>query len=329
VRITDNSNVSFGSVTRIVIFWDYVNNPGVSVTDNTPTTGELYTNTYPEFGSPASQTFRIRYEAYSGNSCVSVKTQDITLLATPTLEFNPVPEICSDAPAFQVTQASILNGMPGTFVFSGPGISPTGMFDPQAAGAGSHTIRYTYTGTNGCSNYKEQVIVVNPKPPVNAGPDKVVLEGGQVTLTPAVNASFPVTYLWTPSTGVADPTVLMAVVSPPFDMTYTLTVTSDKGCVSSDVVFVKVLKAPLIPNIFSPNGDGIHDKWDIAFLESYPGCTVDIYNRYGQLVYHSVGYSKPWDGTVNGKPVPVGTYYYIVDPKNGRQKYSGYVDVIR
>jgi len=112
-------------------------------------------------------------------------------------------------------------------------------------------------------------------------------------------------------------------------MTYTLTVTSDQGCKKSDNVFVKVLKAPLIPNIFSPNGDGIHDRWEIAFLESYPGCTVDIYNRYGQLVFHSVGYSKPWDGTVNGKPVPLGTYYYVVNPKNGRQQYSGYVDVIR
>jgi len=138
-----------------------------------------------------------------------------------------------------------------------------------------------------------------------------------------------VTYLWTPSTGLNNPTIASPVSSPPFDITYTLTVTTDNGCSKSDQVFVKVLKAPLIPNIFSPNGDGVHDKWVIAFLETYPGCTVDIYNRYGQVIYHSVGYSQPWDGTINGKPVPVGTYYYIVNPKNGRQQYSGYVDVIR
>ena len=84
--------------------------------------------------------------------------------------------------------------------------------------------------------------------------------------------------------------------------------TTDNGCVKSDDVFIKVLKAPAIPNIFSPNGDGIHDTWVIQYLESYPGATVDIFNRYGQLIYHSEGYANPWDGTINGKPVPVGTY---------------------
>ena len=250
------------------------------------------------------------------------------MLATPTLQFNPVTPVCSNQPAFQITQAQILNGIPGSGVFSGTGVSPTGLFDP-ATGAGRYLIRYTYTGTNGCSNYKEQTVEVYPTPGVNAGPDKVVLEGGVVTLTPALNAGIPVTYLWTPPTGLNNPAIPYAVASPPYDITYTLTVTSDQGCSASDMVFVKVLKAPIIPNIFSPNGDGIHDRWEISYLESYPGCTVEIYNRYGQLIYHSVGYSKPWDGTINGKHAPIGTYYYIVDPKNGRKKVAGYVDIIR
>jgi gliding motility-associated-like protein len=108
-----------------------------------------------------------------------------------------------------------------------------------------------------------------------------------------------------------------------------LKVTSDKGCSATDQVFIKVLKMPTIPNIFSPNGDGVHDTWKIDYLDTYPGSTVDIFNRYGQKVFHSDGYTTPWDGTVNGKPVPVGTYYYIVNPKNGRSQISGYVDVIR
>jgi gliding motility-associated-like protein len=150
-----------------------------------------------------------------------------------------------------------------------------------------------------------------------------------VTLTPALPAGIQVTYLWTPSAGLSNPNISSPVASPADDITYTLLVTSDKGCSASDKVFVKVLKSVEIPNIFSPNGDGIHDRWEINYLESYPGCTIDVYNRYGQLIYHSVGYKNPWDGKVNGKDAPVGTYYYIVDPKNGRAKRSGYVDIIR
>ena len=170
---------------------------------------------------------------------------------------------------------------------------------------------------------------VYPTPGVNAGPDKTVLEGGTVTLSPALNANFPVTYLWTPSSGLNDPSLAFPIASPTQDMTYTLTVTSDKGCKGSDQVSVKLLKSPVIPNIFSPNGDGVHDRWEINFLESYPGCTVEIFNRYGQLIFRSVGYNKPWDGMISGKQAPMGTYYYIVDPKNGRSKMSGYVDIIR
>ena len=94
-------------------------------------------------------------------------------------------------------------------------------------------------------------------------------------------------------------------------------------------MFVKVLRTPVIPNVFTPNGDGINDKWVIAYLESYPGCTVEIYSRYGQIVYRSVGYDKPWDGSYKGKESPAGTYYYIVDPKNGRKRMAGFVDLVR
>lgn len=327
VSILDISSVQ-GNMTKLEIYWDYQNDPTNKTTILNPTLGNTYTHTYPEFGTPASKVYRIRYVAYTGSNCVKFATKDITLLATPDIQFNAMSDVCSNVPAFQITQASVLNNPPGG-VFSGTGVSGTGLFTPTAAGAGPHVIRYTYTDANGCTNYKEQTIVVNQTPGANAGPDKVVLQGGQVALTPAQNASMPVTYLWTPPTGLNNPTSAFPIASPNDDITYTLTVTSDKGCSASDEVFVKVLKAPAIPNIFSPNGDGVHDKWVISYLESYPGCTVDIYNRYGQLIYHSVGYTNPWDGTVNGKPVPVGTYYYIVNPKNGRSQMSGYVDVIR
>ncbi len=329
VSLTDGSTIDIGKLIKQEIYWDYTNDPTIKTTTANPTIGATYTHTYPEFFTPASKTVTIRYVVYSGTTCLSFVDRQITLLATPQLQFTAVPGICEDAAAFQVTQARLINTLPGAGVFSGAGITSAGNFTPSAAGVGPHPITYTYTGTNGCINSVTNTITVNPKPALNAGPDKFILEGGSVVLTPALNANIPVTYLWTPSTGLSSATAANPIASPATDITYTVLVTSDKGCTASDDVFVKVLLKPLIPNIFSPNGDGIHDRWVVPYLESYPGCTIDIYNRYGQLVYHSVGYATPWDGKANGKDVPVGTYYYVIDPKNGREKLAGYVDVIR
>jgi hypothetical protein len=212
----------------------------------------------------------------TGNSCIRTSANgSISVLPAPIVQFDPVSGVCADAPSFQVTSVFPL-GAPPDGVFSGPGISAAGLFNPAAAGAGDHIIRYTYTNANGCSNFQEQTLSVFPLPPNNAGPDKFMLEGGQVMLTPALNASMPVTYLWTPNYRLSDPTIAYTIASPLFDFTYTLTITTDNGCAKSDNVFVKVLKPVAIPNIFSPNGDGIHDTWVIQYLNDYPGCTVDI-----------------------------------------------------
>jgi hypothetical protein len=104
------------------------------------------------------------------------------------------------------------------------------MFDPSAAGDGTKTIRYNYTANNGCSNYVEQTIEVYPVPVANAGPDKTVLEGGEVSLTPVINVNYPVHYLWSPPTWLNSDEVLSPKSTPKDDITYTLKVTSDKGC---------------------------------------------------------------------------------------------------
>ena len=119
------------------------------------------------------------------------------------------------------------------------------------------------------------------------------------------------------------------MASPPADITYNLALTGIGGCTVNGSVFITVLKSPIVPNAFSPNGDGINDTWEIKYLNSYPGATVMVFDRYGEAVFSSVNYTKNWDGTYNGKPLPLGTYYYIIDPKNGRQKMSGSVTILR
>lgn len=98
---------------------------------------------------------------------------------------------------------------------------------------------------------------------------------------------------------------------------------------NSITVSISIPEKIIIPNAFTPNGDGSNDTWSIAALLSYPNCTVSIYNRYGEAVYQSKGYQHPWDGRLNGKQLPVGTYYYIIDPQRDSQKLSGPVTILR
>lgn len=88
-------------------------------------------------------------------------------------------------------------------------------------------------------------------------------------------------------------------------------------------------KSIVIPNVFSPNGDNINDTWVVRGLVEYESCRVEIYNRYGQLLFQSVGYKQPWDGTFKGQPMPVATYYYIINLKPGEAPLSGSVTLLR
>ena len=324
----DNSTVDFGRLVKVEIYWDYNNDPTNKTTDINPQPGASYSHNYPEFFTPATKTYLVQVVAYSGDNCLSSTSQTITLQATPQLQFDSLASVCANAAPFQITQAKILNGMTGTETYSGSGVSPTGLFNPQISGVGTHTIRYTFTASNGCTNYKEQTITVFPVPTVDAGPDRFILQGGQSVLLGTANGN-NLSYSWTPTIGLNHPDSLQPIVTPADDIIYTLTVISSDGCSASDTVFVKLLKAPTIPNVFTPNGDGINDTWQIQYLESYPGATVQVFNRYGQIVFNSIGYSKPWDGTYNGKPLPAGTYYYIINPKNGRKQIAGFVDIVR
>jgi gliding motility-associated-like protein len=100
----------------------------------------------------------------------------------------------------------------------------------------------------------------------------------------------------------------------------TIHLSPENGCVVNPII---------IPNAFSPNGDGYNDSWVIPALANYAQCTVNVFNRNGSLVFNSIGYTQPWAGDYNSKAIPPGTYYYVIDPKNGQNKLSGYVVVMR
>ncbi|HUH33288.1 MAG TPA: gliding motility-associated C-terminal domain-containing protein [Daejeonella sp.] len=173
-------------------------------------------------------------------------------------------------------------------------------------------------------------IEANKNPTADAGSNVTIEEGRSVELNGKAEGK-DLRYFWSPSTYLNDPNILNPTASPTEDITYTLTVVSEDGCnkMAQDAVSIRVLKKLIVPNAFTPNGDMVNDNWRIAALNTYPEANITVFNRYGDSVYKSVGYDREWDGTFNGKALPVGVYYYIIDLKTEGPVLKGSVSIIR
>ena len=86
-----------------------------------------------------------------------------------------------------------------------------------------------------------------------------------------------------------------------------------------------------IPNVITPNGDGVNDALVIPGIENYPDHELIIYNQWGDVVYQTRGYKNDWVGTYNGEPLPDGTYFYIFkENRNQAGPYTrGFITIIR
>jgi gliding motility-associated-like protein len=115
-----------------------------------------------------------------------------------------------------------------------------------------------------------------------------------------------------------------------------LTVVNDKGCEDdiSKLIYVNADLFVHIPNGFSPNGDGINDTYGLGGLtQGVFQLQLNIYNRWGQLIYRTSDVNDRWDGTYKGKPVPQGVYLYLVQYTNPKQTkwfyLNGEIHVLR
>jgi gliding motility-associated-like protein len=174
------------------------------------------------------------------------------------------------------------------------------------------------------------VVNVHSNPLVNAGPDKIMFAGDSVALAGIVTGESPV-YFWDPPLYISDITSLTSLVSPPADINYNLFATSAYGCKKDDIVFVKVMGGIYVPTAFTPNNDGRNDHWRIPFLDPLLNASVKVFNRYGQLVYHTEGQQVDWDGSLSGMPQSSGAYVYYISYKKRSQvvNMKGTVMLIR
>ena len=328
VMFTDQSTVNFGALTKVDIYWDYGNQPSIKITDSLPFSGKQYTHSYPNFSTPLNKIITIKYVANSGISCVDEAIQSLTIKASPVVQFATVNSVCENVMPFLLTQAGEINGIAGTGIYSGDGVSNEGLFAPLAAMRGSHIIRYTFTANNSCIAFAEQPVVVFAQPLINAGADRFILAGGAIILN-ATSLGDSLLYNWQPNIAIDNNQVLMPRVSPLQNTMYTLKASTTKGCVATDEVMVTVLKDIFIPTAFSPNGDGVNDTWRIPFLDSYEGATIQVFNRYGQVVYFAKGKAVLWDGKYKGQILPTGSYAWMLNAGNGKKIMHGMVTIVR
>ena len=330
LTIQSSSTLSgFGSIDKVEIFWDYLNNISAVTIDNNPLPNENYNHNYATFGSPLIKQYRVLVRVYNGNSCTKDYYQDIDVHAAPDINFPALNAACQEVPVFTLTMP--INNNPaliGIGLFSGTGVTSAGVFNPEIAGSGIHHILYTFTGTNGCEDTASQQIEVYPTPILNFPPSFNILEGDAVQLTPNVLPANPANYSWTPADYLDAANLLTPICKPTQDITYTVSAISANGCKNEDLIIVKVVKDFIVPNTFTPNNDGINDKWIIENLSLYPKFQIQVFDRYGQIVFESKNYSN-WDGKFKGKPLPAGTYYYIIDLDGQRTTKKGYVTIVR
>jgi len=247
-----------------------------------------------------------------------------------TVHPKPTPTISSDNTTICLGEKTQLIAGGGVRYLWSPAGSLNDATVPNPIASPTDTTTYTVNVYNAFNCYTTEKSTVNvlKKPVANAGSNRVMIQGQSIKLN-GTEQNGNVFY-WTPNSYISGSNTLTPIVSPNQDTTYTLHVTSTQNCgIDSSTVSVKVYQHIQIPNTFSPNNDGVNDFWNIAALNTYPKSLTQVFNRYGQQMFQSIGYGKPWDGKYNGQLLPAGTYYYIIDLKNDTPKISGWVVIVR
>lgn len=308
VTITQNNTLSMSARTDTSICPGASFTPGITSNAATyswsPTAGVSNPAIANPVLSPASTT-TYTVTGTTG-TCTITRTFTVTVLPAVTLSARTDTTICSGSsfspnltsngttfswsPANGVSNASVLN----------PTLSPT------------TTTTYTVTARTGnCTVSRTFTVNVIQGVTVNAGPGATILEGQSYQLQGSASAG---TYTWSPSTGLSAANILNPVARPVVTTTYTLTVTNTVGCTNSSNVTIVVIPYCIKPlNAFTPNNDGFNDTWFITNGNCLKIARVKVFNRYGGLVFESLDYKNDWNGTYKNKPVPDGTYYYVID----------------
>ncbi len=234
---------------------------------------------------------------------------------------------------FSTTLVSCFNGSDGTAIPTITGGTPpfvyewsNGSTQNQLTDVSSGSYNLTLTDDNNCQYFATVVIGTFPEIVASWEIDPVSCKDLHDASIHLIVAGGTGTYTYNWNTGVI--TQNIDNIGPG---DYTLIITDENLCqlnleFSIEEAFNECM---IIPSSFTPNNDGINDTWVLGNIDAYPDASVQIYNKWGNLLYETRGQYIPWDGKWNGNLLPSETYYYIIDLKNGDQPYTGTVTIIR
>ncbi|MCB9198628.1 MAG: gliding motility-associated C-terminal domain-containing protein [Flavobacteriales bacterium] len=269
------------------------------------------------------------------NGCTAVETADVDtitiVLANAGIDtafcFNNCAVLTGSYSA-PVVPSYEWNTVPATFVVS---TEDTVQICPTTVGVSQLTL--TVTALN-CTHTDTVNVELYPLPTVDAGADIEEVLSSTQTLGGSPTGPIGSLYFWTPNTNfvtVADSAASNPQIDLLTEMDYFVFVTDTNGCMNSDTIHVRPIPQIVFPNGFTPNADGVNDDWQIDYIDQFPECEVEIYNRWGEMLFYSKGYTDRWDGTYDGKDLPVGTYYYIIELNDPLfpETYSGPITIMR
>lgn len=300
---------------------------------------------YIPSASDAGTTVLLTYTATSNNTC---SPQSLT--GTIAIIVAPIPvalaggsaTVCANGTEINIPGTQALNG---TISWSTTGngtlsdttiLSPTYTTDLSDTG---DTLLFTLIVTDTtCANPLSDTalfqlfvdpIGINPAISAFAGDDVTIDLGDSIQL--AASGVAITTWNWSPGDELSDSTIYNPFASPIDTTAFILTVYDINGCIDTDTLIVNVIPVTdfFIPNLFSPNGDGSNDFWEIPKLPFYPNTLVTIINREGMEVYRNANYDNSWDGKYDGKELPEATYYYYIKLATNDKVYKGAVTILR
>lgn len=249
--------------------------------------------------SPPASTW---YVVNVSNLCGTIQDSAYVEIHQPTVIAGPDTTVCSGQPVQLVASEGASYAWNPSASLSNAAIQM-----PVAIVNVPTTYTVTMTDPLGCVAQASVLVDVHPVNAVHAYWDRVIEYGSSAPLLAIGNGTFT----WTPAATLDSATTATPLASPLEATTYTVHMTDANGCITTDAVTIIVPGVLFIPNTFTPNADGHNDAFG-AWGTDITAIDLQVFDRWGKLVWTAQSMDARWDGTYKGQQAPIDTYVWKV-----------------